>query len=194
MVQDLAKVGSRGGERSFLRRVAARTGFTRFRRDEHGAAAVEFAIVGPLFLFIVFAIFETASVYWVDRILMSYASDVARAARTGFTPTVTQNGPGGNPITRQKDLCADGVANLLFNCSNMMVDVRETRFATDQRGPNGEVDRNDLVNDPGASGSVNIVRVYYVWPRLFGLPLTPAGEPRHDGDVQLYAAVGFVKE
>ena len=165
----------------------------RFAREESGASIVEFAIIGPMFLFVVFAMLESASIYWVDRVLQSYASDLARSHRTGFVGTVTEKDSDGNTVTRQEDLCRDRIANLFFNCNQMLVDVRQTTEVVAMR-KDGAIDQSLLTVSPGDSGTVNIVRVWYVWPRIIGVPFTPAGNARKDGDIELYAASGFVTE
>ena len=167
----------------------------RFAREERGASAVEFAIMGPVFLFTVFAILESASIYWVDRVLQSYASDLARSYRTGYVGTVTERDPiTGDETVRDVDFCRDGIANYFFNCNNMMIDVRETSKVVKLRKADGTLDASQMAIDPGDSGTVNILRVYYNWERLIGVPFTPAGDARPDGAVELYAASGFVTE
>lgn len=168
----------------------------RFANEEGGASAVEFALIMPVFLFIVFVIFETATVYAGQRMLQLHASDLARRYRTGFIGQVQDTDPNGQPFMRPEDLCRDRAPNILLNCSNLRVDVRPT----DQVCPAGTVGSCGNPEPaspqiiPGDSGTVNVVRVYYTWPRTFGIPVVPAGVPQPSGNVELYAASGFVTE
>src|ERR1041384_638031 len=64
----------------------------RFARGEEGAAAVEFAIVAAPFLALMFAIMETALVFFASQTLETAVADSARLIMTGqaqslsFTP------------------------------------------------------------------------------------------------------------
>jgi len=57
----------------------------RFRESESGAVAVEFAIVGLLFLSIVLAIFEFSRIMWVKQAVSDIAFRTARCATIGGT-------------------------------------------------------------------------------------------------------------
>ena len=49
-----------------------RTVLRRFRRNRRGSAAVEFALVAPVFFALLFAIIETAIVFFAVEILIIY--------------------------------------------------------------------------------------------------------------------------
>ena len=165
----------------------------RFAHDESGAHAVEFAILAPVFLFMIFAVFETAAVYWGDRLLNSFAADVARQARTDYTGMVTYTDADGNEQTRPEDLCRDRAVGLLLSCDKILVDIRPVSDKSSLR-KDGKIDPTKFKIAPGDTGSINIARVYLDWPRLFDVPIVPAGTPNIDGNVELYGAVAFVKE
>jgi Flp pilus assembly protein TadG len=55
----------------------------RFARAEDAAAAVEFALVAAPFLALIFAILETALVFFADQTLETAASNSARLIMTG---------------------------------------------------------------------------------------------------------------
>lgn len=55
----------------------------RFKKDENGATAVEFAFVAGPFFLLVFAIFETAIYFWANQYLETIVDDVTRLYRTG---------------------------------------------------------------------------------------------------------------
>ncbi|MHA1524338.1 MAG: TadE/TadG family type IV pilus assembly protein, partial [Alphaproteobacteria bacterium] len=55
----------------------------RFGKNRDGVAAVEFAIVAAPFFAILFAIFETAFVFYADLMLDTGLAQAARMVRTG---------------------------------------------------------------------------------------------------------------
>ena len=50
----------------------------RFRRNRRGSAAVEFALVAPIFFAVLFAIIELALVFFASQILETVTQDCAR--------------------------------------------------------------------------------------------------------------------
>jgi Flp pilus assembly protein TadG len=59
----------------------------RFARHQDGAAAVEFALIAVSFLALLFAILETALVFFAGQTLESAASDAGRLIMTGQAQT-----------------------------------------------------------------------------------------------------------
>lgn len=55
----------------------------RYAKDEQGATAIEFAIVAPVFLGLMFSIFEVGWFYFINASVDSAATDAARIIRTG---------------------------------------------------------------------------------------------------------------
>ena len=55
----------------------------RFRRNRRGSAAVEFALVAPLFFGLLFAIIELAMVFFASQVLETATQDSARVIMTG---------------------------------------------------------------------------------------------------------------
>ena len=55
----------------------------RFRRNRRGSAAVEFALVAPIFFAVLFAIIELALVFFASQILETVTQDSARLIMTG---------------------------------------------------------------------------------------------------------------
>src|SRR5229473_5850363 len=96
----------------------------RLARREDGSAAVEFALVAAPFLALLFAIIETALVFFAGQTLETATADASRLIMTGqvqnqsFDQTKFQNA-----------VCAR--VSTLFNCSGIMVDVRTyTNFSS----------------------------------------------------------------
>ena len=55
-----------------------RKALRRFRRNRRGSAAVEFALVAPIFFALLFAIFETALVFFAGQVLETGTQDSGR--------------------------------------------------------------------------------------------------------------------
>ena len=61
----------------------------RSRRNRHGAAAVEFALVAPLFFFLVFGMIEVGRAIMVQQIITNASREGARVAVLGTTTSKT---------------------------------------------------------------------------------------------------------
>src|ERR1700759_1242 len=89
----------------------------RFRRNRRGSAAVEFALVAPIFFALLFAIIETALVFFASQVLETVTQDSARMIMTGQA----QNA-GFSQSQFKTYVC--GKISVLFDCANgIYVDV-----------------------------------------------------------------------
>ena len=90
----------------------------RFRRNRRGSAAVEFALVAPIFFAVLFAIIELALVFFASQILETVTQDTARLIMTG------QAQDGAFTEAQFKDaVCAK--LTVMFDCVNgVSIDVR----------------------------------------------------------------------
>jgi Flp pilus assembly protein TadG len=138
----------------------------RFARRQDGAAAVEFALVALPFLALIFAILETALVFFANQTLETAASDSARLVMTGQAQSAGYN----QSTFKQQVVCGflqSGVS--LFDCANgVQVDVKTyTSFAAISSTPpvnNGQLDTSNMAYTPGAAGDIVVLRLYYQWP------------------------------
>src|SRR5271169_6733763 len=135
----------------------------RFATQQDGAAAVEFALVALPFLGLTFAILETALVFFAGQTLESAASNAGRLIMTGQAQTA-----GYSQDNFKTQVCTD-LAGGLFDCANgVYVDVKTyTSFdAVNTASPivNGTFDPTKVAYNPGAPGSIVVVRLYYEWP------------------------------
>jgi Flp pilus assembly protein TadG len=154
-----------------LPRAALRVGrgCRRWRRNERGSAAIEFAIIAPVFFFLMFVIAETALVFIAEQVLDNAVMETARLIRTGQVQD--------QEMTEQdfKDEVCERVA-VFINCgsANFYLDVKSyTSFGT--MVLTSPTDDNDDFTDDGtfAFGEANdivVVRAYYQWPtnNIFG--------------------------
>lgn len=152
----------------------------RFMRRKDGAAAVEFAMVAAPFLALVFAILETALVFFGGQVLETAAADSARLVMTG------QAQKQGLSQTQFKQSVCSKIFGL-FDCEGgVKVDVRAYSSFSDAN-MNKPIDANgNLINNftyqPGGPGDIVVVRLLYEWPvyvSLLGLNLSDmAGNKR----------------
>lgn len=140
----------------------------RFRRSEDGGTAVEFAIVVVPFLALLFAILETAIVFFAGQILETAVSDSARLIMTGQAQT-----GGFNQAKFKQSVCSN--IHGLFDCTNgISIDVKTyNSFASVSLA--NPVDNNGKFSDagftyqPGGPGDIVVVRLFYQWPVYFSM-------------------------
>src|SRR5580692_3837368 len=89
----------------------------RFRDNHTGASAVEFAIVAPLFLALLFAIIETALMFFAGQVLETMTQDAARMILTGQAQTANYQ------QTDFKTYVCNQIP-ALFSCANLIVNVQ----------------------------------------------------------------------
>jgi Flp pilus assembly protein TadG len=143
----------------------------RFACRQEGAAAVEFALVAAPFLALLFAIIETAIVFFAGQALETAAADSARLIMTGQAQA---NQPGsGKPMTADefKKAVCDRIYGL-FDCQNgIYVDVKKYADfnSVDLSSPVDSTtgkfkDSTGKTYDPGGPGDTVVVRLFYAYP------------------------------
>ncbi|MEA2865430.1 MAG: hypothetical protein QOE39_145 [Bradyrhizobium sp.] len=155
---------------------SVRNTLRRFRRNRRGSAAVEFALVAPVFFALLFAIIETGIMFFASQVLETITQESARIIQTGqaMTPggvTPTQTGP----LTQadfKKFVCdplTNPLANVLFDCTNgIYVDV-ESSPSSWPMTISTQIDNtgnfiNNMQYNPGVACSIVVVRLFYQWP------------------------------
>jgi Flp pilus assembly protein TadG len=134
----------------------------RLAKDEKGIAAVEFAIVAAPFLALMFAIMETAIVFFAGQTLETAVADSARLIMTGQAQS--QNF---SQAQFKNAVCSRVLG--LFDCQNgIKIDVKTySGFGTVSTAKpidaNGNL-TNNFGYDPGGPGSIVVVRLMYQWP------------------------------
>ena len=164
----------------------------RMLRDRSGATAVEFGMVVAPFLALVFAILQTAIVFFAGQALETAAADSARLIMTGQAQT-----QGYDQTKFKQAVCARIYA--LFNCNgSLYVDVKSytgwssvnTSLPVDA---SGNVQSATFGYQPGGPSDIVVMRLMYQWPvyvSLLGLNLAnSAGQQR-----LLMATVAFRNE
>jgi hypothetical protein len=150
------------GRLSNLRCSSERLRRRRIDRHQGGATAVEFAMVAPVFLLLVFVIAELALVFLAEEMLERATKESARLVRTG---QVHANGVDKEEF--EKLFCG----NLVFlSCSEgrFHLDVRsyDSFAAMDIAPPVTQSGGFRESGDPefGEANDIVVVRAYYQWP------------------------------
>ena len=143
-----------------------RTAFRRFRRNRQGSAAVEFALIAPIFFVLLFAIIETAIVFFAGQVLEIGVQDAGRLIYTSQVQAA-----GTTAVAFKQSIC-DRVA-VMFACdANLYIDVRSYAagtpiIITDPIDGAGNFVNNFVYQPPpNGSDSTVVVRAFYQWPLI----------------------------
>jgi Flp pilus assembly protein TadG len=144
----------------FLRRLMPTRVARRFARHQDGAAAVEFALVALPFLALLFAILETAIVFFAGQTLEAAVTDSGRLIMTGQAQGFSQSD--------FKTQVCNRLAGGLFDCNSVYVNVQtySSYAAINTASPisSGQFDTTQMAYNAGAQGSIVVVTLYYEWP------------------------------
>jgi len=131
------------------------------KKNDDGSVAVEFALISIPFFAFLFALIETALVFFASVGMEGAMEDAARLLRTGIGQS--------NGMTAQQ--FKDEICNrspLFFDCDQrLVVDVRTFNdfgnvAFTDPLDGNGDLAQNFQFN-PGGANDVVLVRAFYIW-------------------------------
>ncbi|MGB3865391.1 MAG: TadE/TadG family type IV pilus assembly protein [Xanthobacteraceae bacterium] len=145
------------------RRIDPRRALRRLRRDRRGSAAIEFAIVAPLFFGLLFVIFELGLAFFADQVL---ENGLQQSARQMFTHQAYDTN-----LTKEafaEDLC--GRVKLLMSCSKLRVNVSvtsdgETISFLSPVDADGKFVDNFTYRNPQPRDTV-VVSAFYPWPAV----------------------------
>ena len=188
------RVGLASSLHIFFGSAAAR----RLLRREDGAAAVDFALVAAPFLALMFAIIETALVFFAGQYLETVVTDTSRLIMTG---QVQAQGLTQSQFLTQ--VCGRIVA--LFSCSSLIVDVQKysvysgtdtslplsngnLTFATDAQG------QPITSFQPGGPGDIVVQRIMYEWPVWVWFPGLASMSDMNNKRRLLMATAAFTNE
>ncbi|HVX76769.1 MAG TPA: TadE/TadG family type IV pilus assembly protein [Bradyrhizobium sp.] len=144
----------------------------RFRRNRHGSAAVEFALVAPMFFALLFAIIETGLFFFAGQVLETITQDSARVIQTGQAMTpggvyATQTGPLSLADFKSNVVCPN--IPVLFSCDNISIDVEAYPSTwpvalSSQIDASGNFITSNLQFNLGGPCEIVVVRMFYQWP------------------------------
>ncbi|WP_226016145.1 TadE/TadG family type IV pilus assembly protein [Novosphingobium sp. FKTRR1] len=175
---------------------------SRLARETCGASAIEFALAAPVVLGLLIATLEIALLYLAQQGLETAAESCGRyiltgQAQTSFTGIRDANG--NLTTTPQQQFKAYACTQLptMLGCGNLYVDVTHvSNFgAVTLAAPTLVYDKNNNVistlnYDPGAQGSIVVVRLLYNWPVISVFGFDIANQP---GSHHLLVATSVAK-
>lgn len=139
--------------------------------------ALEFGLIAPVFLGLVFMVLEVAFLVFTQNVLCSATTAAARLIQTGQVQAAEQANQGGGQTQFQGALCTN-FGSALLNCSKLMWSVQiSSNFGgahTLQTAPSSSS------FNPGGPGDVVLVQVFYTGTPivpLVGHLMFPAGDP-----------------
>lgn len=147
----------------------ARDMLRRFGRNRRGSAIVEFALIAPIFIALLFAIIETSLMFLASESLETINENAARLIRTGQAQSTYSNV--GAYLTQV--ICNPAPALFTCNSSNgtsngISVDVKSySSFQTvsiSSQIASGNFDTSTLSYSLGGSCDVVVARLFYKWP------------------------------
>jgi Flp pilus assembly protein TadG len=141
---------------------AVKKALRRFRRNRRGSVVVEFALVAPVFFALLFAIMETALVFFAGQVLETVTQDSARMIMTGQAQTAAYT-----QAQFKSYVC--GKIGVLFDCVNgIYIDVQNYPSFTNVHivDPidSGKNFINNMQYNAGGAGDIVVVRLFYQWP------------------------------
>lgn len=201
-------------------RAARRLG-TNLSKNREGAAALEFAIVGPAFIAVLFAILYTMFIYLAQQMLETAAQSAGRLLLIGSAQTTTlANGHVGMTASDFKDAICNGASGTdasgqtvtipsllppLLSCSRLTVNVvtASSYNVASTAAPTFTYDSNGVLTSTGTSYSyqsggsgqnkIVVLQLIYLWPTGTGpLGLNLVDQP--NGNHMLVATSVFTTE
>lgn len=145
----------------------------RFRRDQRGVTAIEFGLIGIPFFMLMFAILETALMFWTSQVLEEALTQTSRRLLTGEALTRYATGSAADKTAAFKtDLCANAPG--LVDCDKLTVDVRSyasfanARTGTDESNPvsGGNLNVSGFGYTPPQPSQIVVVRAVLEYPVL----------------------------
>jgi Flp pilus assembly protein TadG len=133
----------------------------RFARHQDGSSAVEFSLVAMPFLALLFAIIETAMVFFAGQTMEAAVADSARLIMTGQAQSQ------GFSASDFKTQVCNRIFGL-FDCAGQMyVDVKSySSFTAVNTTPPvaNKTFNTSMSYSPGTVGDIVVVSLYYQWP------------------------------
>jgi Flp pilus assembly protein TadG len=148
-----------------------------FHRNTSGVTAMEFGVIAPVMLLIIFMIVETSVYYYKQSHLKFVLHDAGRKLQTGEIQA-------SDTPKADFDTIVCGDAQEFFNCSDVHMDVRSFSALADVVFPAASFDSSgsptNFVFDPGGSAEITAMRASathnFVTPFLTNI-FQPDGDP-----------------
>jgi Flp pilus assembly protein TadG len=172
---------------------------SRFIKNREGATAIEFSLVALPFFALLFAIIETALIFWSTQVLETAVADASRKIYTGQFQSETASMMSSEEIADKfrDDVCERVVA--LFNCQNLVrVDIQ--RFPSGFPGAGlplpvseGNFDASEFNYAPSGPSEIVVVRAAMAYPVIVSL-MNPVMTNLNGGKRLIMASAAFRNE
>jgi Flp pilus assembly protein TadG len=148
---------------------SAKSLFRRFGCNSRGSAAVEFALIAPMFIALLFAILETSLMFFASQSLQTINENAARLIQTGQAQTAYAN------VSDYLSKVVCSPAPILFACTAtngtanaISVDIKSyssfSNVNISSQIVNKNFDTSTLGYSLGGSCDVVVARLFYKWP------------------------------
>ncbi|WP_164879519.1 TadE/TadG family type IV pilus assembly protein [Afifella aestuarii] len=153
-----------------------RTRCSRWRRDEDGATAVEFALIAPVLIFLMMGIVELGLYLSAESVLEHASYTATRLGRTGYNDK-------DNKLTREQTIRAelDGYSRVLVDPAKIKITSQTfSNFEDLGQYPDGFIDANGngvydegeyRVSKPGYGDGRDVVVYTITYPWKFFTPM-----------------------
>lgn len=164
----------------FLKR---RLSFRKFRKSDSGSTAIEFGILAIPFFMIIFATIETLLAFAGNQLLQNAVDSVSRKLRTGqITFNMGRPATDMNEIEFRAEFCNE--ISIMLSCdqlpsgeNKLIIDLQtvtnyasiDTDIPTVSNAAFSQLDTSGFGYNPGGSGTINVLRVYYKWEIILDL-------------------------
>jgi Flp pilus assembly protein TadG len=172
----------------------------RFRRNENGATAIEFAFAVTPFLMLVFGIIGITLYYLTETVLDQALTKSVRQIRTG--ESLTRSGGELTVQALKSQICASSAG--LLDCSKLVVHVDTapnwgtfvpTECVTDDKLTTPAMQDSDYVSKRAGRADNNVVvTVCYPWKLWAKLPYIGAGNIQNGSYRLVQAMIAFKSE
>ena len=142
---------------------------SRLYRDQKGATAIEFAMVAPLFFFLMFVIAETALIFVAEQVMDNAVADSARLVRTGQVQKAAMS-----KSDFRADVCGRMAVFVSCQGSAFYLDVKAYNSFAEMK-MNSPLNQDETFQEEGqyqfgGAMQIVVVRAYYQWPtnKIFG--------------------------
>ncbi|MEO9458441.1 MAG: TadE/TadG family type IV pilus assembly protein [Lentilitoribacter sp.] len=161
---------------NFPRLTALKHPFKRIRKSESGSTAIEFGVLAIPFFMIIVATIETLVAFAGEQILVNAVDNMSRQLRTGEITFNTGNATDLTETEFRELFCNE--INVILTCNaeitadqKLFVDLKDVVNYSDidvgipkvSTAEHAELDTSGFEYSPGASGAINVLRVYYKW-------------------------------
>jgi Flp pilus assembly protein TadG len=169
--------------------------FARMRaRSRAGTAAIEFAMIAPVFFLFIFGTIETGVIYFAGTALQNATDDAARMVRTGQAVGMSE-------AQFKSQICGEisGLISASTCTANLQIDIRQYATFSTASYPtvtNGDGSLNTSQMQYPSTLSpceVVLVRAFYPWSIITPL-MQPLLENMPNGQYLLAAAAAFRSE